>query len=100
MVSNKPTVTLLPMFIINHISKHSLNCLRFEIRNDGRFSTKMKGSFGVASDWPHLNLLPGGELPDIGYTGMCHRPGLIFHHQKSKTSPKFFKFYSRTGPTF
>ena len=33
------------------------DCLGFEIKNDGKFSTKVKGGFGVASDWPHLNLL-------------------------------------------
>ena len=42
----------------------------------------------------------GGGLPNVGYTGMCHRPGSIFHLQKSRTGPKFLKFYSRTGPTF
>ena len=36
---------------------HGRNCLGFEIKNDGKFSTKVKGGFGVASDWPHLNLL-------------------------------------------
>ena len=41
-----------------------------------------------------------GGLPDVGYTGMCHQPGSIFHLQKSRTGPKFLKFYSRTGPTF
>ena len=39
----------------------------------------------------------GGELPNVGYTGMCHQPGSIFHLQKSRTGPKFLKFYSRTG---
>ena len=33
------------------------NCLGFGIKNYGRFSTKVKGGFGVASVWPHLNLL-------------------------------------------
>ena len=35
---------------------------------------------------------PGGggeELPYVGYTGMCHRPGSIFHFQKFRTGPKF-----------
>ena len=36
---------------------HGRNCLGFEIKNDGKFSTKVKGGFGAASDWPHLNLL-------------------------------------------
>ena len=49
------------------------------------------------------SLPPGvGELPDVGYMGMCHRPasaGSIFHLQKSRTGPTFLKFYSRTGPT-
>ena len=31
----------------------------------------------------------GGGLPNVGYTGMCHRPGSIFHFQKSRTGPKF-----------
>ena len=31
----------------------------------------------------------GGVLPNVGYTGMCHRPGSIFHFQKSRTGPKF-----------
>ena len=45
--------------------------------------------------------IPGrGELPNVGYTGMCQQPGSIFHLQKSRTGPKFLKFYSRTGPTF
>ena len=35
---------------------HGRNCLGFEIK-DGKFLTKVKGGFGVASDWPHLNLL-------------------------------------------
>ena len=42
----------------------------------------------------------GGELPNVMYTGMCHWPGSIFDLQKSRTGPKFLKFYSRTGPTF
>ena len=42
----------------------------------------------------------GGEFPNVGYMGMCHRLGSIFHLQKSRTGPKFLKFYSRTGPTF
>ena len=42
----------------------------------------------------------GGELPDVGYMGMCHWPGSIFDLQKSRTGPKFLKFYSRTGPNF
>ena len=36
---------------------HGRNCLGFEMKDDGKFSTKVKGGFGVASDWPHLNLL-------------------------------------------
>ena len=36
---------------------HGRNCLGFEMKNDGKFSTKVKGGFGVATDWPHLNLL-------------------------------------------
>ena len=43
---------------------------------------------------------PWGELPNVLYTGMCHRPGSIFHLEISRTGPKFLKFYSRTGPTF
>ena len=42
----------------------------------------------------------GGELPNVGYTGMCHRPGSIFHLQKSRTGSKVLKFYSRIGPIF
>ena len=44
---------------------HGRNCLGLEMKNDGKFSTKVKGGFGVASDWPHLNLLAckvGSEL--------------------------------------
>ena len=41
-----------------------------------------------------------GGLPNVGYTGMSHRPGSIFHLQKSRIGPKFLKFYSRAGPTF
>ena len=33
--------------------------------------------------------LGGRGLPYVGYTGMCHRPGSIFHFQKSRTGPKF-----------
>ena len=36
---------------------HGRKCLGFDIKDDGKFSTKVKGGFGVASDWPHLNLL-------------------------------------------
>ena len=36
---------------------HGRNFLGFEIKNDGKFSTKVKGGYGVVSDWPHLNLL-------------------------------------------
>ena len=42
----------------------------------------------------------GGGLPNVGYTGMCHRQGSIFHLQKSRTGAKFWNFYSRTGPAF
>ena len=33
--------------------------------------------------------IPRGELPYVGYTGIYHRPGSIFHFQKSRTGPKF-----------
>ena len=36
---------------------HVRNCLGFEIKYDGKFLTKVKKGFEVASDWPHLNLL-------------------------------------------
>ena len=47
--------------------------------------------------------IPGGDflmpgLPNAGYTGMCHRPGSIFHFQKSRTG--LFGLFSRTGPDF
>ena len=52
----------------------------------------------------------GGGLTNVGYTSMCHRPGSIFHFQKSRTGPQilnFFrnrlyllKFYSRTRSFF
>ena len=48
-----------------------------------------------------------GELTNVGYTGMCHRPGSIFHIQNRPQIFNFFrnrlyflKFYSRTGPFF
>ena len=51
-----------------------------------------------------------GGLPYVGYTGMCHRPGSIFHFQKSRTGHKFwgftpeqallFEVYSRAGSFF
>ena len=28
-------------------------------------------------------------LPNVGYTGMCHRPGSIFHFRKSRADPDF-----------
>ena len=31
----------------------------------------------------------GGGLPNVGYTGMCHRPGLIFHFQNPEQAPNF-----------
>ena len=31
----------------------------------------------------------GGQLPNVGYMGMCHQPGLIFHFQTSRTGPEF-----------
>ena len=42
----------------------------------------------------------GGELPNVGYTGMCHRPGSIFHFQKPRTSPKFWSFTPEQAPLF
>ena len=36
---------------------HGRNCLGFEIKDDGKVSTNVKGGFGVTFDWPHLNLL-------------------------------------------
>ena len=47
-----------------------------------------------------IYISPRGQLSNVRYTGMCHRPGSIFQLQKSRTGPKFLKFYSRTGPTF
>ena len=34
----------------------------------------------------------GGELSNVGYTGMCHRPGSILHFQKSRAGPGFWSF--------
>ena len=52
-------------------------------------------------------IIPEGGLPYVGYKGMCHRPGSIFHFQKSEQAPNFevllqnrpyfLKVYSRTG---
>ena len=42
----------------------------------------------------------GGRLPNVRYTGMCHRPWSIFHFQKSRTGPQVLRFYSRTGSFF
>ena len=36
---------------------HGRNCLGSEIKDDEKFSTKVKGGFRVAFDWPNLNLL-------------------------------------------
>ena len=36
---------------------HGRNCLGFEIKDDGKFLTNVKGGFGVAYGKPHLNLL-------------------------------------------
>ena len=37
----------------------------------------------------HVNPREVGDLPNVGYMGMCHRPGSIFHFQKSRTGPEF-----------
>ena len=31
----------------------------------------------------------GGGLPNVKFTGMCHRLGSIFHFRKSRTGPEF-----------
>ena len=51
----------------------------------------------VFTEWPKH---PGGGLPYVGYTGMCHRPGSIFHFQKSRTGPKFWSFTSEQALPF
>ena len=75
------------------------------------FPLTLKRLRGGGSFWPLRFLLDnsktswdfsggGGELPNVVYTGICHWPGSIFDLQKSRTGPKFLKFYSRTDPTF
>ena len=38
-------------------------------------------------------------IPNVGYTGMCHRSRLIFYFQKSRTGHEF-ELFLRTGPDF
>ena len=41
-----------------------------------------------------------GELPYVGYMGICHRPGSIFRFQKSRTSPEFWTFFPEQALIF
>ena len=41
-----------------------------------------------------------GGLPNVRYTGMCHRPGSIFHLQKSRTGPQIFEVLLQNRPYF
>ena len=38
-------------------------------------------------------LVKTSRFSNVGYTGMCHRPGSIFHFQKSRTGPDFGTFF-------
>ena len=49
--------------------------------------------YGAVGEWVVIYIPGGGGgLPYVGYMGMCHRPGSIFHFQKSRTGPKFWGF--------
>ena len=50
--------------------------------------------------WVVIYIPGGGELPYVGYTGKCHRPGSIFHFQKSRTGPKFWGFTPEQAQPF
>ena len=58
--------------------------LKFTARRNPQITTAINSSEG---------------LPDVGYTGMCHRQGSTFHFQKSRTGVTF-EIFSRTGPDF
>ena len=75
------------------------------------YSCKILQPYVAATIRTHSDaVLPSTGAPYVGYTGMCHQPGSIFHFQKSRTGPNFevllqnmpylLKFYSRTGCFF
>ena len=40
------------------------------------------------------------ELSNVGYMGMCHRPGFDFSLPKIQNKPQILNFFSGTVPGF
>ena len=64
-----------------HVSDVHYICTRQVVRDDLCLERRHTTQFGIISvQYPS----PGGELRNVGYTGMCHPPGSIFHFQNSR----------------
>ena len=69
------------------------------------FSIFLSTFFWDAAAARNSQIYPGGrgggeELPNVGYMGMCHLPGSIFHFQKSRTGSKFLNYFQEQAIIF